>query len=100
MFSVQPASQGAGQMRPGNDVVDRAAAVAERDAAVHAARALHLGLVVRQADSEFLVMLDARGRWLGRFLQALELQKAGYFTHFFYSPRQPRGVVPRGIVDR
>ncbi len=87
MLSVQAASQGAGQMRPvnsgkllvecstakallpvlpvhqvvevRNDVVDRAAAVAERRAAVHAARGLHLGLLVVQAEDEFLVVLEA-----------------------------------------
>ena len=85
-FSVQAASHGAGQTRPvnsgkllvecstsialfqssrihqvvevGNDVVDRAAAVAERRAAVHAARALDLGLLVVQGDDEFLVVLQ------------------------------------------
>ena len=35
-----------------NDVVDRAAAVAERRAAVHAARALHLGLFLIEAHDE------------------------------------------------
>jgi hypothetical protein len=47
-----------------DDVVDRAAVVAERDAAIHAARALHLGLG-RSGEREFLVVLQARGgaRW-------------------------------------
>jgi hypothetical protein len=91
-LSVQAASQGAGQMRPvnsgkllvlcstsiaffqspvvhqivevRNDVVDRAAVVAERRAAVHAARALHLGLRVVEADDEFLVVLQALGTGL------------------------------------
>src|SRR5690606_39009770 len=44
-----------------NDVVDRAATAAKRRAAVHAARGLHGGLCVAQADDEFFVAFDALG---------------------------------------
>ena len=44
-----------------NDVVHRAAVVAERRAAVHAARSLHAGLRVIEADDEFAVVLEALG---------------------------------------
>ena len=88
MLSVHASSHGAGQMRPVNsgkllvecsvsiarfqsvavdevvpvrdDVVDRAAAHAERDAAVHAARALDLRLVVARARDELALVLLAR----------------------------------------
>src|SRR3569623_565526 len=64
-----------------NDVIDRAAGIAERDAAVHAARALNFRLIIGQMQRKFLVMLGAFFGGLARFLQALELQKAGYFSH-------------------
>src|SRR5690606_22546419 len=64
-----------------NDVVDRAAVVAEGRAAVHAARALHLGLFVVEADDEFLVVLDALGGRGVALLDALMLQKAGDLSH-------------------
>src|SRR5206468_12736299 len=52
-----------------NDVVDRAARHAERDAAVHAARTLHPGSVVGQAQVELAIVFLAR---LGRFVRLLE----------------------------
>ncbi len=64
-----------------NDVVDRAAAVAERRAAVHAARGLHLGVVDLQADDEFLVVLQARLHGRVALLEALVLHEAGDFSH-------------------
>ena len=88
MFSVQAASHGAGQIRPvnsgkllvecrmsiascqslaidqvvpvRNDVVDRAAGLAERNAAVHAARALPRGGLVVEAQHELAIVLQAR----------------------------------------
>ena len=66
-----------------DDIVDRAAAVAERDAAIHASRALDLCFIIFQMELKFLVMLLARLRRFTCFLQALELQKAGYFSHVF-----------------
>ena len=62
-----------------NDVVDRAAAVAERHAAVHAARALHLGLLVVQMRGRIRASALARLRRLGGLLQALVLHEAGDF---------------------
>ena len=64
-----------------NDVVDRAAAVAERRAAVHAARALDLGLRLVEADHEFLVVLDPLLDRLVALLDALMLHEAGDFSH-------------------
>jgi hypothetical protein len=64
-----------------NDVVDRAAVVAKRRAAVHAARRLHLGLRVVQADDEFLVVLQALGDGLVALLDALVFHEAGDFSH-------------------
>eukprot|EP00042_Codosiga_hollandica_P012252 m.27506 g.27506 ORF g.27506 m.27506 type:complete len:361 (+) comp39781_c0_seq1:890-1972(+) len=64
-----------------NDVVDRAAAVAERRAAVHAARALLLRLVDVQRNDEFLVVLDASDDGLVALFQTLVLHEAGDFSH-------------------
>ena len=97
MRRVHASSQGAGQTRPVNsgkivgrmqrferpqpvgleykvveirdDVVDRAAGHAERNAAVHAARALHLGLFFREVQDELVIVLLARLGRLGRFVQ-------------------------------
>ncbi len=65
----------------GNDVVDRAAAVAERRAAVHAARALDLGLVFLQGVDELAEILDALLDRLVVFLHALEIHEAGHVAH-------------------
>ena len=89
MPSTQAASQGAGQMRPvnsgkllvecrtriasfhwslinqvvpvGNDVVDRAAGVAERNAAIHAARGLRAHFFFRERLIDLEVVVDALG---------------------------------------
>ena len=109
-LSVHAASHGAGQMRPvnsgkllvesstsnaffqsfaidqvvevRNDVVDRAAAVAERRAAVHAARALHLGLVGPSARRR-IPCSSSRAAATGRVacFQALVFHEAGDFSH-------------------
>ncbi len=77
-----------------NDVVDRAAAVAERRAAVHAARGLHLRLVGLQADDEFLVVLQALRHGRVALLDALVLHEAGDFSHDLFlmlvAVRRPR----------
>src|SRR5690606_24259149 len=65
-----------------NDVVDRAAVVAKRRAAIHATRTLDLGLIGAQADDEFLVVLDALLDGLIALFQTFELQKASDFSHF------------------
>ena len=64
-----------------NDVVDRAAVVAERRAAVHAARALDLRLLGRQTDDEFLVALQALLDRLVTFFDALVLEETSDLTH-------------------
>ncbi|OIQ88657.1 hypothetical protein GALL_294800 [mine drainage metagenome] len=65
----------------GNDVVHRAAVVAEGDAAVHAAPGLDLGLVVRQFVDEFLPVLEARRGRLVALLLAFEFHESGDFSH-------------------
>src|SRR5574343_245285 len=65
-----------------NDVVDRATVVAERNAAIHAARALRLGSVVRQGLDEFLVVRQALfDRFVGLF-EALELHESSRLAHY------------------
>src|SRR5689334_5392253 len=66
----------------GNDVVDRAARHAERDAAVHAACALLAGGVVRQAQVELTVVLLARLGGFVRFLEPLVLEEPGDLSHY------------------
>ena len=52
----------------GNDVIDRAAAITKRNAAVHATRSLFSGLLVTQMQHKFFPMLESvRGR-LGSLL--------------------------------
>ncbi len=65
----------------GNDVVDRAAALAERDAAVHAPRALLRGRIVLERQHELAVVPQALRRRLGRFLDALQFEKPRYLAH-------------------
>ncbi|MNJ71617.1 hypothetical protein D3C77_681830 [compost metagenome] len=64
-----------------DDVVDRAAVVAERDAAVHAARGLLLGLVIGQVQHEFAPVLQPLLRGLGGLLQTLKFHKASNLSH-------------------
>ncbi len=82
----------------GDDVVDRAAVVAERDATIHAARALDLGFAVRQREHELLVMLHAR---FGRFVclvLAGKFEKAGRLAHGVLPGAMPAGtaILPGG----
>ena len=109
MLSVHASSHGAGQMRPvnsgkllvecsvsiallpvllvdevvpvRNDVVDRAAAHAERRAAVHAARALDPGLLVGQARDELAPVLHALLRRLVRLRRAARTPETGDLAH-------------------
>ena len=69
----------------GDDVVDGAAAVAKRRAAVHAASALRLGLLGRQANDELFVMLQTLRHGLVALVDALKLHEAGDFSHDVYS---------------
>ncbi len=109
MFNVHAASHGAGQTRPVNsgkviravqnvergfpvlpidqvvevrdDVVDRAALIAKRNTAVHAARRLHAGRIVGQMNDEFAPMLGARARRFGSFFQPLIFEEPGDLAH-------------------
>ena len=65
----------------GDDVVDRAAAVAKRRATVHAASGLLAGVRVIQANDEFLVVLQALVHGLVALFDALEIHKTGDFSH-------------------
>ena len=60
----------------GDQVVDRTAVVAERDAAIHAARALLAHLGRRQRQDELLPRLEARLDLLVRPILALDLEEA------------------------
>ncbi|MNM95439.1 hypothetical protein D3C81_1078840 [compost metagenome] len=64
-----------------DDVVDRAAVVAERDAAVHAARTLELRFAVGQREHEFLVVLHALDYRFVALILARKFEKASRLTH-------------------
>ena len=87
-----------------NDVVDRAAVVAEGDAAIHAACALDLGFVLLQADDEFLVVLHPLIDGRVGLLDALVFHEAGDFSHFQISPsvatQASAGPLPSGLSTR
>src|ERR1019366_7395196 len=84
----------------GNDVVHRAAVHAERDAAIHAARALDRRLVVRQAHVEFAEMFLALSGGLVRFFEALVLHESRDFSHAISSimRAQTRGGCPASFL--
>ena len=65
----------------GNDVVDRAAAVTKRCAAVHAASALRFGLRVVQTNDEFFVVFDALAYGLVALFDALKFHETSDFSH-------------------
>ena len=64
-----------------NDVVNGAAAVAKRCAAVHAASALRFGLRVVQTDDEFFVVLDALAHGLVALFESLKFHETSDFSH-------------------
>ena len=64
-----------------DEVAQRAAVVAERHAALHAARALRGELLVGPADQELLVVLRALGRVAVRDADALDLQEGPDLAH-------------------
>ena len=66
----------------GNDVVDGTARHAERDAAIHAPRALLRRLVVLECDDEFAVVAQPLGRRQRDFLDPLELHEARDLAHY------------------
>src|SRR5436190_20720772 len=64
-----------------NDIVDRTARHAERNAAIHAARALSSGRLIRQACIELAVVLLAGLFGLVRLLEALVFHETGDLPH-------------------
>ena len=69
----------------GDDVVDRAAAHAKRDAAIHAARALNFGLVIAQVQHELAIVLFARILVFAGFVQPLVFEKSCNLAHVLWS---------------
>jgi len=65
----------------GDDVVNRAAAVAKRRAAVHATRRLGFGLLGAQANDKLFVMFQALWHGLVALFDALKLHEASDFSH-------------------
>src|SRR5207302_9014324 len=64
-----------------DQIVDRAALVAERDAAIHAARGLGAQNRLRKGFDELLPALLARRRLVIAALGALDLQEPGRLAH-------------------
>src|SRR5207249_533987 len=79
----------------GDDVAERAALVAEGDAAIHATRALAPQHLVGCALLELAPVLEALGDGLLVNLLALVLEEAGYLTHAPCPSRSRRGVPRR-----
>jgi hypothetical protein len=65
----------------GDEIPERAAVVAERHAALHAAGSLLAQLEERERAHELEVVADALGRGAVRRLAALELLEAADFAH-------------------
>ncbi len=66
----------------GNDVVDRAAVVAERDAAIHATRALLLGFGIGEMRDELVVVLGTLLDWRVALADALKLHETSWLAHY------------------
>ena len=64
-----------------NDVVDRAAAITKRRAAIHATRALVFGLFVIQNNNKLFVIFQTLGDRLIALFDALKLHESGNFSH-------------------
>src|ERR1019366_7624348 len=62
-------------------IVDRAATVAKRNAAIHAARRLILGRFLGKRDREFLVMANPVGRRRIAPVAPVDFEKSGYLAH-------------------
>ena len=67
----------------GNDVVDRAARITERDTTVHAACALDAGLLVSENLDELAVVLQTRSGGLGGLRQTSILDESGWLAHAY-----------------
>ena len=65
----------------GNDVVDRTTVVAERRAAVHAARGLPGSLRIVQTDDKFFEVFQALANGLVALFDALVFHEASDFSH-------------------
>ncbi|OHC82913.1 MAG: hypothetical protein A3J99_03110 [Sideroxydans sp. RIFOXYD2_FULL_59_7] len=65
----------------GDDVVDRTAVVAERNAAVHTARTLLFSLGIAQMRDEFLIMLQTLLDRRVTFTDAIKFHESGWLTH-------------------
>src|SRR6185369_11863795 len=79
----------------GDDVVDRTAALAERDAAVHAACALRRCFFAGQRRDELAGVAHALGDRQRRLGDALALHEAGHLAHYIASlltRRPPQGA--------
>ena len=81
VFPVAPKHQ---LIEIGNDVVDRAAAVTKRCAAIHAPRGLLLGLPVIKREDEFLVIFEPFWHGLVALLKPLEFHETSDFSHIFF----------------
>ena len=109
MLSVHAASQGAGQIRPVNSgkivgrmqgfercsplvaidevipirdqIVDRAAVMTERNAAIHATRRLHTRLGCGQGFDKLVPIAPANVGFIIRPVLALDLKKPGWSAH-------------------
>src|SRR5262249_56788594 len=79
----------------GDDVPERAALVAEGDAAIHAARALRAQHLFRRLFLDLPPVLEARRDRLLVNLFALELDEARDLAHGARLVRRRRGVQPR-----
>ena len=62
-------------------VIDRAAIVTERDAAIHAARGLTFDVALLQRDDELVVVPDPVARGLVGPVLTLDLEKSGDLPH-------------------
>src|ERR1700732_2854076 len=78
-----------------DQIVDRAALVTERDAAIHATRGLRAQYRLRKGFDELLPVLLARRRLLIAAIGALDLEKPGRLAHPFLesgpAPWEPLG---------
>ena len=79
----------------GNDVVHRTAVVAERNAAIHAACALNLGLFVGQGVDEFLVVFQALFDRLVSLGKTLEFHESSRLAHYAASFRAAAAISVR-----
>src|SRR4029079_9609633 len=65
----------------GDLVIDRAAGVAERNAAIHAARGLVARRLFAERDQRLAIRAHTVGCWRIFAVAAVDLEKAGYLTH-------------------